>query len=259
MVCRRIKPMSDADLRRMWLDPRETMTSMSAKAGCSYDTIAIRARRLRLPSRLEIRDTTRIDRGELFRAMWRAGVSGYAIAGYFGVHQSSVSRVAAELGLEPRKAGQQPHMTLAQFAEALLAARMKAARAAEVARQKGQPVPVAPVDLEALFPARHPLTVSGQSWAHLHGLGLTAAEAAGLLGRDVRTARRWAAKCGLIWKGDEGRPPPGQSAVLWRALFDCGLTAAEAAAERGLSPDAARLWARKAGLVWPDRARECAA
>lgn len=62
---------------------------------------------------------------ELLRAAWLAGVSGYQIAALFGLDQSTISHAATNrLGLAKRKAGTKPKMTMAQFLEARLAARM---------------------------------------------------------------------------------------------------------------------------------------
>lgn len=204
MVCRKITPVSNATIRALWLDPDARMDSIAARAGCSYDTVRNRALAMGLPPRTVLRDTTHFHRTPLFRAMWRAGVSAYAMARHYGVSQSAISRAAHKAGLPERKAGLQPPITLTGFVETLLAARMSAARAAELARGSDpQAVPV-PVDLEALFPGpADALPLTGQHWRALMEAGLTAREAAARRGLSEKAAYKWADRHGLQWAAPE--------------------------------------------------------
>ncbi|MDZ4393808.1 hypothetical protein [Cypionkella sp.] len=201
MAGNRIAPVSNAALRALWLDPHETLTSIAAKAKCSPDTVGLRAKAMGLPSRLVIRDKTKFKRSEIFRAMWRVGVSSYEMADHFGVNQAAISRAAVKAELPPRRAGQAPRMTLTAFLETLLASRMAADRKAELAAARGEVAAVEPVDFDALFPLSgdEQPSVVAQEWLRLHGEGLTAAEAAARRGLCRRAASRWAEGRGISW------------------------------------------------------------
>lgn len=138
--------LSDATVRRLWADRSLTVDKIAAAAGCSYSTVAKRARGLGLPNR-SFGVPVPYD-PLLFTRMWQAGVSSYAIARLYRRDQSSISHAAQRLGLPPRAAGFRPKMTLAQFQEQLLATLMAATarreavaaeqlRRAEKARMQG--------------------------------------------------------------------------------------------------------------------------
>ncbi|MDO9006338.1 MAG: hypothetical protein Q7V20_23080 [Aquabacterium sp.] len=104
---------------------------MKALAGCSYETIRLRARALGLPARPTGRSKLC---GPLFEALWRAGVACHEIAKLFDSVEASIGVAAAGLALPPRaRGGWRPLMTLAEFQERTLAAAMQA-RSAKDAR-----------------------------------------------------------------------------------------------------------------------------
>lgn len=121
--------LSDARVRELWPGTELTRRTVKALAGCSYETIRLRARALGLPARPTGRSKLR---GPLFESLWRAGVSSREIARLFGAVEASVGVAAAGLGLPPRRRGGWcPLMTLAAFQERTLAAAMQARSARE--------------------------------------------------------------------------------------------------------------------------------
>ena len=71
---------------------------------------------------------------EFVKAAWQAGVSGYQIAAFFGLDQSTISHAATNrLGMPKRRPGFQPAMTMDQFLETRLSARMAEAARIEQA------------------------------------------------------------------------------------------------------------------------------
>ncbi|MCC5965526.1 MAG: hypothetical protein JJU24_05255 [Natronohydrobacter sp.] len=122
-----------ARIRRLWLDERLSTVEAAAQAGLSRSSLWLRAKALGLPPRklgrkYEIADIA------LFTAMWKAGVHGPAMAVHFGVTYSAIRATARRHGLPPRLLGTRPKVTLVDFLQTQLAARMAPAARDENAR-----------------------------------------------------------------------------------------------------------------------------
>lgn len=117
-----------------WLDPNLTAQKAAEKVGYKRRrALWIRAKAMGLPPRRLGRPP--IIAGPLFEAMWRSGVMSREIARVFGgCAQPSVSQAARNAGLRPRKKGPQSGgITLDQFAEMQVLARLSRAAATEQA------------------------------------------------------------------------------------------------------------------------------
>lgn len=116
-----------ARLRAMWADDRLTVAQIAAECGMSEHGIRGRAQRLGFPAR-RLGPKPKYSEAD-FAAMWHAGVSMREVAALFGVDRSTLSDAARRMGLPPRGSAWQPLLTLAQYREAELAARLAASAA----------------------------------------------------------------------------------------------------------------------------------
>jgi hypothetical protein len=111
-----------ADLQQLWADDRFTNAQIAAAFGLSERHMGAVARRFELPPR---RLGPKIIYDDaLIARMWQAGVALSEIATVFGRCRYTLSHHVRCMGLAPRRAGLRPLMTLAQFYEAELGARM---------------------------------------------------------------------------------------------------------------------------------------
>lgn len=117
-----------AEIRRVWLDERLTTAQAAEAVGLARSSLWRRARALGLPPRKRGRRFGIVDVA-LFTRMWAAGVHGPAMAGYFGVTYWAVYATARRLGLPPRPLGSRPKVTIYDFLQMELGARMGAAAA----------------------------------------------------------------------------------------------------------------------------------
>jgi len=130
-----VKRISNADIRRAWLDGSITTAQAAASVGLHRVNLWRRAKALGLPRRRNGGPPV-LFAGPEFVAMWCAGVGIADIAAHFGGRPTGVKDAARRLGLSRRPAPHRP-IPLAQYrarcAEEALAARMAAA-----ARQERQ-------------------------------------------------------------------------------------------------------------------------
>lgn len=119
-----------AAIRRVWLDPALSTAEAAAQVGLARSNLWRRAKALGLPPR-KVGNQFAITDDARFASMWRAGVLGREIAAHFGVHYTVVRATARRLGLSPRPLGSRPALTLPDFAQVELGARM-----AETARRE---------------------------------------------------------------------------------------------------------------------------
>ena len=117
-----------AEIRRVWLDERLTTAQAAAEAGLTRSNLWRRAMALGLEPRKNGRRFEIMDL-PLFTRMWVAGVHGPTMAAYFGVTYSAVRATARRHGLEPRPLGTRPKVTLHDFLQMELGARMGASAA----------------------------------------------------------------------------------------------------------------------------------
>jgi len=124
-----------ARLRDLWGDPALTVEAMAATLGCCSKSVGLYARQWGLPPRRGGYQV-RLDPDRLAR-LWRAGVSIREIASHLGCGATTIQRAARCAGLPPRPVGVPAALTLAQFLQDDLAARMqrlaRRERAAQVA------------------------------------------------------------------------------------------------------------------------------
>jgi len=120
-------------IRRLWLDERLSTAEAAAHAGLSRSNLWLRAKALGLPPRKQGRKYEIADLA-LLTAMWEAGVHGPTMAEYFGVTYSAIRATARRHGLPARPLGTRPKVTLADFLQSQLAARMAPAASDENAR-----------------------------------------------------------------------------------------------------------------------------
>lgn len=125
------KRISNAAIRKAWLDPDLTAGQAAAVVGLTRSNLWLRVKALGLPPRRPGRRET-CPRGPEFVAMWRAGVRAADIAAHFGCHVLTVSRVAAELGLKKRRQGTKP-VPLLRYRMQVVAQAENAALAAQKA------------------------------------------------------------------------------------------------------------------------------
>lgn len=129
------KLISNAAIRRAWMDFSLTGEQAAAQAGLSRVNLWLRARAMGLPPRGKGGRPFVFTEPE-FSEMWRAGVSVADIARHFGGAASAVGQAARRRGLPPRQTGRRPiglEQHRARLADEALAARMRA-----VARQEAQ-------------------------------------------------------------------------------------------------------------------------
>lgn len=99
MAYRNIR-VTDATVRKVWLDRSLTRYTMPAAAGCSYDTLRKRAAELGLPKRIAGRPVVADLTNLVF--LWNEGVPSRGIADTLGCDPSTVTKCAAKLGLARR-------------------------------------------------------------------------------------------------------------------------------------------------------------
>lgn len=112
------KRIPNAEIRRVWMDPRLTCAEAAAKVGLSRVRLWVRAKKLELPPRKEGRRPI-ISEAEL-RALWEAEVLAREIAALYGHPTNSVRQLARKYGLTRRSTGKHPTITVAEYRSALL-------------------------------------------------------------------------------------------------------------------------------------------
>lgn len=117
-----------AEIRRVWLDERLTTTQAAEAVGLARSNLWLRARALGLPPRKNGRRFEITDLA-IFERMWRAGVHGPTMAAYFEVAYSAVRATARRHRLPPRPLGTRPKVSLHDFLQMELGARMGASAA----------------------------------------------------------------------------------------------------------------------------------
>lgn len=114
---------SNAEFRRMWLDPAFRVSDIAAELGVTRQAVQCRARARGLPPRrppavLAIPDL------ETFAAMWSAGVPTKDIMAHFACSHLTPRNTAARLGLPRRGRTWRPTTTLHAFREEELGRRL---------------------------------------------------------------------------------------------------------------------------------------
>lgn len=120
------KIVSEAEFRRMWFNSALSVEEIGNILGISQAGVSTRAKTRKLPNRTEngFGHFTRSIDDAVFADMWAAGVGRDEIATHYGCSLKTVRNTRARLGLEIRGYGERPKMTMAQFLEARLSARM---------------------------------------------------------------------------------------------------------------------------------------
>lgn len=108
---------SEAEFRRMWLDPRISTREIGERLGISYQAVSHRAKVRGLPPRKGANVTARKRAIECdaFAAMWRANVSLADLTRHFGCCHVTISNTARRMGLGPRSANRWNTITLSDF------------------------------------------------------------------------------------------------------------------------------------------------
>lgn len=125
---------SEADFRRMWEDESLTLMAIGQRLGISAQAVVCRADARCLPKRKIFRDRAITD--PEFPAMYRAGVSTRELQELYGCAHTVIPKTARAMGLPPRNVGRWSSISIAQFREQQLLARMAEVAAAERAEAK---------------------------------------------------------------------------------------------------------------------------
>ena len=113
------KQVSNAEFRRMWLDPSLSQKDIGRKLGISYQAVRFRAIARGLPPARVVKPWKRSitpDREDEFRRLWLAGVRTADIQAHFGLsYAADPARSARLMGLPPRGRAWRATCTLAGY------------------------------------------------------------------------------------------------------------------------------------------------
>lgn len=130
-TARRGRKISEARFRALWLDPMVRSEDIAALLDITPSAVRFRAKARGLGRKPLLRDK-RITDPE-FPALYLGGVSGRDLCALYGCTHPRLHRTADRLGLPRRNLRGRKELTLAQYREVALQARMKAAARAEQA------------------------------------------------------------------------------------------------------------------------------
>lgn len=127
------KPMSRAELARLWTGNTLSAAEIGKTLGISGAAVGWRAKALGLPARATGPKHGFDPESELFQRMWRANVRPSEMGRFFGVREQAINWNARKLGMT-RDCNRHNSIGLAEFAAVELAARMAQAAATERAQ-----------------------------------------------------------------------------------------------------------------------------
>lgn len=107
------KVLSEAEFRRMWLDPAVTLAQMAEALGITPSAVSSRGRTRGLPRRRQGPPSPITDPN--LNAMWRDGVSRQSLADHYGVWPQSVGGVALTRGLKRQYVSQKQSLTVQEW------------------------------------------------------------------------------------------------------------------------------------------------
>lgn len=126
---KRGKRISDAEFRRLWLDPDVPAQAIADRLGITVQAVRLRAMARKLPKRKGGGGKNRKINPALFREMWAANVGMEAMARFFGVHPNCITKRRTEWGLPRRACSRWNSISVAGFLLAKAAHETEAALA----------------------------------------------------------------------------------------------------------------------------------
>lgn len=113
MPAKRGKRVSDAEFRRMWLDPDMTAAQIGTALGVSAQAVFSRAKIRGLPPRGNAKEWHITD--PLFPAMWAGGVRLCLLAQHYGCTDNVVRMTAKRMGLSRPRVSRHHGLTVAEW------------------------------------------------------------------------------------------------------------------------------------------------
>lgn len=115
MTAKRGKRVSEAEFRRMWMNPDMPVQVIAERLGVTVSAVGCRARIRKLPPRPGGKGSGRKLEPALFREMWDANVKPSHIAAFFKVHIENVTKRARLWDFPPRDCTRWNSITMAEF------------------------------------------------------------------------------------------------------------------------------------------------